>query len=89
MIQSELAHLQGHTPAPAAGAAVAARRIAAARVGVAAAVVVRAAAEVAWSVEAAAEEGQHQVGDHVPHARGFRTRAWYEIVEPNVWSCFI
>jgi hypothetical protein len=27
------------------------------------------AAEVAGSVEAAAEEGQHQVGDHVRHAR--------------------
>jgi len=45
------------------------RRIAAGRVGVAAAVVVRAdaAVVVAGSVEAAAEEGQDQVRDHVRH----------------------
>lgn len=67
------AHLQGHgPPAPAArrtaaGTAVVIRRITAGRVRVAAAVVARSAAAVvvAGSVEAAAEEGQDQVGDHV------------------------
>jgi len=62
------AHLQGHRPAPVAGTAVVMviRRIAA----VAAAVVVvraDAAVVVAGSVEAAAEEGQDQVRDHVRH----------------------